>query len=454
MVQVLPDYSLEVARSLAGIGEGISNIINPHQEFQQRMTQLTAENPDIIQKLADEEALAPGSVTSGKLGDILPKHILQAVVNTPQSYESKFRAGMASAMGKMDPKTLADFLQARSVGATPTEVAAEPYAAPAAATKAQVDLEAYRKGLSFWQDLPDDQKKTLGAYFTFPQLMEEQHFQDLMKYHWDVFNARDQDRRNDAFDRLLESDAIRWSDATHQVVPDATSNDWLKFLSDPSIRQRISDAETGNTPVKPGDKLYQQMYDAYKQTDPRQRAISAAVFGSALGKIEEQIEGNPKKGLKPAAGSQRAIMLGEATQVLAHALPAGTPPIQAIYGEAPGYEEGIEAVATKTGLPKLAARAAAHLNNPELGKEKVRYVWAGGPHKGEEVSADQVNQMITSGAQTPAQPAPQPNQPTPTSGPISSRGMAPDSLVANLYNALGGDRAKLADSLARLGFKY
>lgn len=86
MVLVLPTIGEQLGPGIDKLIEGINHVINPDYGFQQAMKARLASDPDLVGKLSDLEANAPGTLKKLGFGPLAP-----AITGTPESAGSQIK---------------------------------------------------------------------------------------------------------------------------------------------------------------------------------------------------------------------------------------------------------------------------------------------------------------------------------------------------------------------------
>src|SRR2546430_2287818 len=102
MAVIVPDYSAELRESLAQLGQGLGQIINPHGKDRKAFERAAAQNPEILQHMRDLAEIQ-GPQTYEALKDFVPSHLMKVITSLQPSAEAKIAVGGRAAVGAMNP---------------------------------------------------------------------------------------------------------------------------------------------------------------------------------------------------------------------------------------------------------------------------------------------------------------------------------------------------------------
>src|SRR5205807_6521394 len=249
-----PDWGKDLGESLAGLGKGVSHIIDPLVDFHTKFAEQYAANPEMGDNLAGHAFVNEGDL--GAAEKFIPKKILADIKskaakgNVPPEF-MKMKAGIdvgrmeRDPQGNISPEQIAKLkpyggftnqewydlgrakIAGESVGATAEGLAK----APIAKLLSSVPAEEARGFLNWRASLTDAQKLTVDA-FKYDELLR---FNMRVQADNDMMNARDaaEFRRQSA----LADERMGYWETEPNGGGDPT--DWVTWMHNSKLRDKV-----------------------------------------------------------------------------------------------------------------------------------------------------------------------------------------------------------------------
>lgn len=316
-ISYIPGPEATLGPALAELVKGIGTAVNPNAEFRKKFEQALATNPSMVQQLADLEFKSPGSVTEA-FKDYISPQTRDAILGAKPSVRAQGEAAVGGAIPSVSGLT-ADQLPAAptlaQIGATreltgvrPEELGQE----GAAGTMRRAAME-YVGSLS-----PADRAR-LGAYATFPTIMNDEHFAQQLKLQRDIFESRHADRINEWRLQKRTANAAWWQQKTGV----GTIDTWDSYFYEPTAQARLEKLQGGQitSPTREDMQLL-QVDEAAKAAPAEWRLLN--LNRTRLG-IQQAY-----KGIKDSeTDSERLAKIADLNQLLSERAKFGGPQVHA-----------------------------------------------------------------------------------------------------------------------------
>ena len=344
---MLPDWGKDLGESLAGLGKGVSHIIDPLVDFHTKFAEQYAANPEMGDNLAGHAFVNEGDL--GAAEKFIPKKILADIKskaakgNVPPEF-MKIKAGIdvgrmeRDPQGNISPEQIAKLkpyggftnqewydlgrakIAGESIGATSEGLAQ----APMAKLLGSIKTEEARNILAYRAGLTPAQKQTMDA-FKYDELLR---FNMRVQADNDMMNARDaaEFRRQSA----LADERMGYWETEHNGGGDPT--DWVTWMHNSKLRDKVKqDIASGQMDEE--DNKFAEINRLYQARDSRINSLEQTRLNTLINSTSDRISGNSQKKIKPADESMRGELLTRLNVDLAHyAASSNTDPVQAFYG--------------------------------------------------------------------------------------------------------------------------
>ncbi len=364
-ITVLPDWGKELGRSLGEAGKGISEMIDPFIDFHTKFTEEAAANPEMIPKLAGQAYVNEGDL--GPAEKFIPKKILADIKDRaskglvpPEFFKRKAGIDVGrmkrDSTGEVTPEEIASLKPAggfsnqewydmgkasiagESIEGTSKGLAGAPFAKPVATSQAGAEIA--KNNLSLVMDkLKGEQLQTYVQYRAGLAPADKQTLDNL-----DVDEAVRFQARIQADKEMLkardEAEFNRWSKESDQRMGywmaehngGGDPEDWVRWMHDSKLRDKVkNDVASGQ--LDDEDRQFSEINRLYGARSARMNSLEITRMSGLIEGAKDRINGNIKKGIKPATEGMRGELLTRLNVDLsAYAATAGTKPIQAFYG--------------------------------------------------------------------------------------------------------------------------
>src|SRR6266516_4814819 len=178
-VTYIPGPEATLGPALAELVKGVGHVADPNFEFRKGFERAIASNPQLLQQLADLEYKSPGAITTA-FKDVLSPEAFSSLAGTKPSAKAVSEKAISEAIPSVagltteqlpQQPTIAQTAATRELtGARPEELQHE----GAAGTMRRAAME-------YVGSLPPVDRERLGAYATFPTIMNDEHFVQELK---------------------------------------------------------------------------------------------------------------------------------------------------------------------------------------------------------------------------------------------------------------------------------
>lgn len=361
-ITILPDWGKGLGQALGEAGKGISEMIDPLLDFHTKFAQEAAANPQMVENMAGHAFVNDGDL--GVAEKFIPKKILADIKeraskgNVPPEF-LKRKAGIdvsrmkrTSTTGDVTPEEIATLkpiggfsnqewydlgksaIAGESIEGAARGFAGAPIAKPLAAgelAKSNLSLvmdklkgEELQSYIQYRASLPASDRQTLDGL----DVSEALRFQARIKADREMMQARNAEE----FARWSKEADLRmgtwWSEHTGGGDPE----DWMRWLHDPKLRDKVhSDIASGQ--MDDEDRQFSEINRLYQARDARMNSLEMSRLNNLIQGTTDRINGNAKKGIRPADEFMRGEMLTRLNLDLSHyAETTKSKPMQAFYG--------------------------------------------------------------------------------------------------------------------------
>src|SRR6266576_943967 len=405
---VLPNYGEQLAEAFKNIGGGLAEIIAPNAPERHAFRKAVADNPEILQNLADLAYInGPESVFNKSNAKFIPQDIFDTIHSLKPSPEAVIRRAGAGAINTASPGQLTALGLGSAMHLPPLEAARQlalSPVVPVVAGQAPGDVGTTTAERGAYQTLTGEQpqegaagvvqgsliqlagkyinsltperRAQLGAYQAVPTLIADEHFMKQLALQEEIWRARDRDRISDMMARLHEQNIIWWQQNTGV----GTTDGWDNFFSDKG-RRRLEQL-SGQDPKHPvtsltaDDRELIEIQRAFQAAPAEKRALDLNRADAGIRQLRTAIE-------KETDSSVRAGFIAALnSQLLNKARISGTEPIHAAWASSEAARAMAEGGGAPPGMEGLYQGFGAVLSR----FRKLRFYNA----KNEEVSADAI----------------------------------------------------------------